>query len=299
VNSGVQRSCVVAIRGADIIRAENGNENSELAAIDKKVDGGEKRSRIDGDARGGRNSEEQRDGVGKGGIKSRLRVKKVERAKIRWSRGRSGRRKDGKHTRGEERSSRRGRRRTGKERTELVGGKKDITVGVVVGKEVGAGGRAESSEVGGGKGFEVGSGERSGRRRRARPRSRKEGTIGSRSGGRSRGKGGRRSEEGLRESEPKIERMAEGRNARVDGCRMDGRAESKIAKAGWASRRVSGDNSSDGIAFGIAETKTNEVMDAEEGGADRRTDSSGLQSSVIRAAGNVAKSRDEFGRTKK
>jgi hypothetical protein len=41
----------------------------------------------------------------------------------------------------------------------LVGGKKNIAIGAVVGEEVGAGGRAQSSEVGGWKSFEVGSSE--------------------------------------------------------------------------------------------------------------------------------------------
>jgi hypothetical protein len=69
----------------------------------------------------------------------------------------------------------------------LVGGKENIAIGAVIGEEVGAGGRAQSSKVGGWKSFEVGSSEnRNGRRRGAR--SKEKSTIGSRSGGRSEGK---------------------------------------------------------------------------------------------------------------
>jgi hypothetical protein len=70
----------------------------------------------------------------------------------------------------------------------LVGGKKNIAIGAVFGEEVGAGGRAQSSEVGGWKSFEVGSSENRNGRRCGASRSGEKSTIGSRSGGRSEGK---------------------------------------------------------------------------------------------------------------
>jgi hypothetical protein len=120
-----------------------------------------------------------------------LGVEKVKRAKIGWARGRFGRTKDGEHARGQDGRDGRGRRRTGKENAELVGGKENMAIGAVVGEEVGAGGRAQSSKVGGWESFEVCSSDnRSSRRRGAR--SGEKSTIGSRSGGRSEGKARRR-----------------------------------------------------------------------------------------------------------
>jgi hypothetical protein len=58
MNGGVQGSGVISIRSTDIIRAENGDEDSEFTAVNKKIYVGEKRSGINGDAGSGRDSDE-------------------------------------------------------------------------------------------------------------------------------------------------------------------------------------------------------------------------------------------------
>jgi hypothetical protein len=40
MDGGMQGSGVIAIRSADIIRAENGDEDSEFTAVNKKIDVG-------------------------------------------------------------------------------------------------------------------------------------------------------------------------------------------------------------------------------------------------------------------
>jgi hypothetical protein len=41
---------------------------------------------------------------------------------------------------------------------------------------------------------------------------------------------------------------------------MDCRAESEVAYASWASRRVGSDSGSDRVAFGVAKPKPNEIV---------------------------------------
>jgi hypothetical protein len=162
----------------------------------------------------------------------------------------------------------------------LVGSKENTAIGAAVGEEVGAGGRAQSSEVGGWESFEVGSSDnRSSRRRGAR--SGEKSTIGIRSGGRSKGKARSRGWKGLRESEPKVDRVTNEQNPGVDGGWMDCGAESEVANASWASRRVGSDSGSDRVAFGVAKPKPNEVVNEKESGADRRADSGGFQSGIV------------------
>jgi hypothetical protein len=79
MDGGVQGSGVISIRSTDTIRAENGDEDSEFTAVNKKIDVGEKRSGINGDAGGGRDSDEERDWVGKSRVENRLGVEKVKR----------------------------------------------------------------------------------------------------------------------------------------------------------------------------------------------------------------------------
>jgi hypothetical protein len=86
------------------------------------------------------------------------------------------------------------------------------------------------------------------------------------------------------------------RNPGVDGGWMDCRAESKVANARWASRRVGSDSGSDSgsdrVAFGVAEPKPNEVVNEKESGADQRANAGGFQSGTVGTARDVAKSRD-------
>jgi hypothetical protein len=74
---------------------------------------------------------------------------------------------------------------------------------------------------------------------------------------------------------------------------MDCRAESEVANASWASRRVGrSDSGSDRVAFDVAKPKPNEIVNEKESGADQRADAGGFQSGIVGTARDVAKSSD-------
>ena len=85
----LKRSCVIAVESADIIGAEDRNEEQEFAAIEEFVKGSRERSRVDGDT-GGRSDQEEWSWVRKDGIESWLRVQKVEGTETRRRGGAGG-----------------------------------------------------------------------------------------------------------------------------------------------------------------------------------------------------------------
>jgi hypothetical protein len=70
---GMERGGVVSLEGADIIRAENRDEEEELALIDKFIQRDKKGERIDRDA-GGRDSDEKGNGLRKDGVEDGLGI---------------------------------------------------------------------------------------------------------------------------------------------------------------------------------------------------------------------------------
>jgi hypothetical protein len=93
----------------------------------------------------------------------------------------------------------------------------------------------------------------------------------------------------LRKGEPKLERMAWDREARVMSARQSGGTESNVANAGRASGGVGGNGSSDAVTKMVAETQRDEIVDMKNQRTKIVANVVNLKSGVAGASGDVTR----------
>lgn len=281
-------SGVVAVSSTNIVGSKNWDEDVELALIEKLVEGGEEGLRVDRGTSGAR-SDKERGRVRKNGIESSLRVQKFEGSKVGRGRGCSGG-KDSRHTRGQSRDSRGSGSSTEDNKLKLFRGEKRKAIRGVVGNQVGRSGGGEGGFLGRRELLESIFGHDRGRFGRSGKMQATGNTVGrrvdtghNRSGGKS-----------LGEFEPKLTRVSGKRKARVDGGRLNGRAEGEVHNSRRTGGEISGDSLEDRGSQVIAEPKRVEVDNGEESGADKMADVGCFEGSVVGAVRDMVESCDEF-----
>jgi hypothetical protein len=290
----MERSGIITSKSANIVGAKDRDKKIEFALVEEVIQGNGEGERVDRDTVG-RSSDEERDRFGKGGIKSGLRIDKFKGSKIRRARG--GRRsKDGSHTRREGRNGRSSSGGTENKSSELAFSEKGQAVGGVIGNDIrrGRGGKGglfgirkfQKIVFGDDRGL-VGWFGRGGKLENFGNTSRRGSTS----------SGGGVGEESLRKAEPEFEWITRDRKARINRRGIEGRAESKIGDTRRALAEVGRDGLGDRSAIVVAKAKGVEIVDRKESGASKATNGGGFESGVVRAARDMAKGRNEFGRT--
>ena len=98
-DGGLKGGSIIASKSADIIRAEDGDEEVEFTAIDEFVDEKGERERVDKSSSSGGGGNGKWDWVREDKVEGLLKIKEIEGSKIRGAGGAS-RVEDGSHARG-------------------------------------------------------------------------------------------------------------------------------------------------------------------------------------------------------
>jgi hypothetical protein len=287
-DSSLKRCGIVSSKGADIVRAEDRDEEMEFALVDELVDDDRERERVDRSS-SRRSGNEKWNWVREDGVEGRLRVKEIKGAEIRRAGGASGG-EDSCHARREKRGGCGSRGGTENEVLELSSGEQGKAIGVIISKGVPARGGAKSSEliaVKSVEGIRSNSGRGARRRRGTKVKTLSNVVVGR---GVGRGGGGRKSR--LGKGEPEIERERRKGEPIVEGRRVDSRAKSKIRDTVRASRGVGGNSRGDGVAIVVAKTESDQIVDEEESRTNGDAAIASLKRSVVGATGDMAESGD-------
>jgi len=154
----MEGSNVVSVGSANIVRAEDRQEQTKFTLINIRLESSKEGERVDRNTGGGRGDEE-RNRLRKSEIESGLRVEEIEGSIVRRTRG-VGRGKDSSHSGRKSSKSRESRGSSGRtkdQKLELGRSEEAQAAGLVIRQDIDASGGCKSSFVGGAKSGKIGN----------------------------------------------------------------------------------------------------------------------------------------------